>query len=456
MPHKTPKIAIVGRTNVGKSTLFNKLIEEQKSLVSAIAGTTRDRFEGDCIWRGRVIKLIDTGGLNIDAKDEMDQNIYEQAFKAIEEADLVMFVVDLQAGLQQEDRDLADQIQKLNKPTVVVGNKADNGQVKQNAHNKEWYSWSLGAPLPVSAKHGRGSGDLLDAIYHLLDEEKIPVAEIQDLATIRVTVLGKPNAGKSSLLNALIGEDRFIASSMEHTTREPNDVHISVNDHDYLFVDTAGVRKLAKVRSGKSKLEKAGVSKTMISLKRSDVTLFVLDISKEIQTQDRVIAGKIAEAGTSAIIIANKWDLIPDKDPNTINAYEEYIRRHLPMLKYAPIVFTSAITKKRVPGLFEVIDKVFQSRFTQLSEEETKGFISWAIKKHKPSRGKGIAHPHIMSFRQSAVNPPLFDLKIRHVRKDVLAESYLRFLANLMRQQYDFEGTPIRIRVLTKKKSHTT
>ena len=451
-----PKVVIVGRTNVGKSTLFNKLIEKQKSLVSSIPGTTRDRYEGDCIWRGEVIRLIDTGGLDVDRSDEIEANIELQAQVAIDEADAILFVVDLQAGLQPEDRVLAERLQKAKKPILVAGNKADNREMRTYVDNKEWYKWSLGRPIPVSASRGIGSGDLLDEIFHKLEENGTPAASINDIIVTRVTVVGRPNVGKSSLLNAMLGHQRFIAADQEHTTREPNDTLVTIDGQNYLLVDTAGIRKRAKVRGSKSKLEKSGVSRTIRAINRSDVALFVIDVTKEIHAQDKHLAGNLSEAGTSTVIIANKWDKIPDKDPNTINAYEEYIRAHLPMLSYAPIVFTSAVTGKRVQGMFDVIDKVFKSRFTQLDDEETKSFISRAIKKHKPSRGKGIAHPQIMSFKQSAINPPLFDLKIRHIRKDVLAASYLKFLQNLLRKYYDFEGTPIRIRVVTKKKSHTT
>jgi GTPase len=457
MSHPTPpKVVIVGRTNVGKSTLFNKLIEEQKSLVSNIPGTTRDRYEGDCIWRGRVIRLVDTGGLDVDYSDEIEENIALQARMAMKEADLILFLVDLQAGMQKEDRELAQEFMESKTPVLLVGNKADNVRLRANAQSKEWHKWPLGMPMAISSKTGVGTGDLLDSIFEKLHEENCPPADISDIATTRVTVIGRPNVGKSSLLNATIGEHRFIASNIEHTTREPNDTLVNFEGKDYLFVDTAGVRKLARVHAGKSKLENTGVERTLRAARRSDVVLFVIDITKKIASQDKHLAGKIEEAGASAVIVANKWDLIPDKDPSTINKYEKYIRAHLPMLSFAPIVFTSAETGKRVQVLFDVIDKVFKSRFTQLSLEETKQFISKAIMKHKPSRGKGVAHPHIQSFKQLYVNPPKFALSIRHVRKDVLATSYLRFLKNRLREEYDFEGTPIRIVVRTKKKSHTT
>ena len=351
-----PKVAIVGRTNVGKSSLFNKLIEEQKTLVSAIPGTTRDIFEADCIWRGRVIRLIDTGGLDRGAKNEIDIEIGKQARKIMKEADVLLFIVDAQTGLQEEDRVLEKELRKTNKPIIVAANKADNRLMRTAINEKQWHSWSFQAPLAISAKRGTGTGDLLDLVYEKLDEINCPAISILDVHATQVSVIGRPNVGKSSLLNAAIGESRFIASSIEHTTREPNDTRITVDGRDYILVDTAGIRKMARVNKGGSKLEKEGIERTEQAMKRSDVCLLVLDISEPIHTQDKHLAGDLEKSGASVIIIANKWDLIPDKDSVTINKYEHYIRAHLPMLDWAPILFTSAQTGKRVQNLFEIID----------------------------------------------------------------------------------------------------
>ncbi|MFH1631877.1 MAG: ribosome biogenesis GTPase Der [bacterium] len=448
-----PKIAIIGRTNVGKSTLFNRLIESNKSLISDIPGTTRDRFEADCIWRGRVVRLIDTGGLDVKAVDEIERDVTLQARAAIKEADLVIFVVDAKAGLQKEDHELAKELIGAKKPVIVAANKADNARIRSQLNEKEWSKWPLSAPLPVSAKQGVGAGDLLDEVYNELEKIGLAPAEITDVAVMRVAVVGRPNVGKSSLLNSVLGEHRFITSAEAHTTREPNDTLMSINGQQYLFIDTAGVRKMARVNAGKSKLEKTGVDKTLRVVKRADVALFVLDISKKISTQDKHLGGMLNDVGASTVIIANKWDLIPDKDPGTINEYEKYIRAMLPMLDYAPILFTSALTGQRVQTLFDVIDKVYQSRFTQIDRNEAREFISRSIVKHKPSRGRGVAHPKIRYFEQTSVNPPTFNLGVKQERKDVLADSYLRFLENQLRKHYDFEGTPIRIIVKARQKA---
>lgn len=451
-----PKIVIVGRTNVGKSSLFNRFVEEQKSLVSEVAGTTRDRFEADCIWRGLVTRFVDTGGLDVDMADEIESNIAEQATQAIEQADIVLFVVDIQAGIQVEDLELARKFQEADVPVITVANKADNQNYMAKLHEKEWSTWPHKDLIAVSAFKSLGVGDLLDKIYDKLEEiEKAPLP-VREITSLKVATVGRPNVGKSSLLNAMLGEHRFIEADQDHTTREPNDTHITYGGRDYTLIDTAGIRKLARVNAGKSKLEQTGVERSIRAMKRSDVILFVVDVTKKITHQDKFLAGKIAEAKASAVIIPNKWDLIEDKDPNTINKFEEYLRYTLPMLDYAPIVFTSAKTGKRVQMLFDVIDKVYQSRFTQLNGQETHEFISRAIMKHKPSRGKGVAHPTITKFKQIGVNPPLFELTIKQKRTDSLNESYLRFLENQLRGQFDFTGTPIRIRTQARRKKHTT
>lgn len=450
-----PKVVIIGRTNVGKSTLFNRLIEKQKSLVSDIPGTTRDRFEGDCIWRGQVIRLVDTGGLDVDQSNIVDKNAVEQTKHAIKEADVILFVVDLKSGMQKEDRDLAKLVSRAKAPVIVAGNKADTKTVRAKADDAEWFRWEFGSPNPISSTRGVGTGDLLDLIYEKLAEIEKPAADIEDVSNIRVAVLGRPNIGKSSLLNAVIGHHRFITSDEDHTTREPNDSLLEVDGHSYLFIDTAGVRKMARIHAGKSQLESAGVRRSIHAVERAHVVLFVIDISKSIHSQDKHLGGLLADTKASVIIVANKWDLIPDKDPNTINKYQEYIRAHLPMLDFAPIVFTAANTGKRVQGIFDVIDTVYKNRFTELDHRETHKFISRAIKRHLPSRGKGAAHPRVTSFLQVRVDPPTFRLGIKQEHKQSLNDSYLRFLENLMRKHYPLEGTPMRIFVSTREHRRT-
>jgi GTPase len=451
-----PKIALIGRTNVGKSSLFNRMVEEQKSLVSDIAGTTRDRFEADCVWRAEVMRLIDTGGLNVDRVDEVERNIIEQATIAIEQADLIFFVVDMSVGPTADDREIAKILFAKKKPVLVVGNKADTAGLRKKADSDEWKNWALPRPLTVSARQGTGVGDILDAAREQLIAIGKPPCNVQDVATMRVAVLGEPNVGKSTLLNALLGEKRFITANAAHTTREPNDASLNRDGKQYLFIDTAGIRKASSIRNSGTRLEAQGVERTLLILERTDVALFVLDVKKGITSQDKHLAGVLADAGVSVIIVLNKWDLVENKTTTTINEVEKYIRGLLPQLKYAPVAIASALTGQHTNKLFDLINNTFQSRFTQLSDVETKAFISQAITKHRPSRGKGVKHPRIIKFVQSSVNPPTFLLAVNLSRKDSLADSYLRFLENLLRDRYSFVGTPIRMRVAASRKSHTT
>ncbi len=456
MEQKPPSVVIAGRTNVGKSTLFNRLIESQKSLVSPIAGTTRDRFEADCIWRGKLIRLIDTGGIEEKNASQIEKETAKQTQTAIKDADLVLFVVDAQSGVQTEDRALAKQLLKSKTPVIVTANKADNEFIRQAMHGENWNKWPLGTPEPISAIKGTGTGDILDQVFTKLEESGTPAIDIKDFTSIRVSVIGRPNVGKSSLLNAALKEHRFIAQDKEHTTREPNDTRLTIDGQNYTLVDTAGVRKLARVNAGKSKLEQSGVERTIRAMKKSDVSLLVLDVTKKVTHQDKHLAGRIANSQSCAIIVANKWDLIPNKEPNTIDEYEDYIRYHFPMLKYAPIVFTTAVTGQRVNALFDAIDHVYQNRFRQLSSAEATRFIKQAVTKHKPTKGKGQARPNVRRFIQTHVNPPTFHIFIKQYRKEAIAESYLRYIENLLRKRFDFAGVPISIKVRTRTKKHTT
>ncbi|MEK7183323.1 MAG: ribosome biogenesis GTPase Der [Patescibacteria group bacterium] len=451
-----PKAVLIGRSNVGKSSLFNKLVEEQKSLVSHIAGTTRDRFEADCVWRGKIIRVVDTGGLDVDQSNEIEKNVVEQANIAITQADIILFLVDVNVGPLADDLDIARKLLKSGKPVIAVGNKADNGELRRRAESDEWKSWPLNRPFAISAKQGVGVGDLLDEVTNVLTKVGKPPADVTEILPMRICVLGEPNVGKSTLLNAVLGQKRFITAPVPHTTREPNDALFEHEGQTYQFIDTAGVRKQASRRKSGTLLEKIGVDKTLDTVSRADVALFVLDMTKEISTQERHLAGVLQDSKVSVIIIANKWDLVPNKTTTTVNDYEAIIRGFMPQLKYAPILFTSALTGQRAQDIFKLISTVFQSRFTQLSTDEARQFMSKAIVRHKPTRGKGVKSPKITSFYQSHINPPIFTLAVNLSRTDSLATAYVRFLENILREQYDFTGTPIRIKIEVERKSHTT
>jgi len=442
-----PIVALVGRTNVGKSTLFNRLLERSATLVSDEPGTTRDRKEGECIWRGNMIKIVDTGGLDKDMTDEIERNVVKQAEKAIVQADLILFVVDLDIGPLPQDRVLAAKLAKTKKPVLVVGNKAETPVLLSSVHNKEWRLAGLPVPLAVSAVRGTGTGDLLDAIFEELAKAGKPPKEMTAVNAVRVAVIGKPNVGKSSLLNAILGEERFIASPIAHTTREPNDVLVETPDgREYILIDTAGIRKSAKVRKTGG-LEAAGVSRTKRVLDSTDVALFVVDVSEPIGAQDRILAGLLQSARVGVIVVANKWDLIKSKSPSTITEFRKAFVAEFPFFTWAPVTFVSALTGQRVPDLFAMVDKVQARRHTELPPEELEAFWRSAVKYHLPTKAKGPQPPKVLGMMQIATEPPTFQLTVKVKRTDALAPSWLRYLENRMRERFDLEGTPISIQV---------
>jgi len=442
-----PTVALVGRTNVGKSTLFNRLLEKQKALISDIAGTTRDRNEGDCLWRGQIIRLIDTGGLDVNLADVIERDIQKQAELAIEQADLLLFVVDLKSGAMPQERDLAKKFAASGRPVIVVGNKAEKRIEQLSVHEKQWQFPGLPEPIAVSATRGTGLGDLLDKIYEELETIGKPPVDPQEQVGTKVAVIGKPNVGKSTLLNAIIGEDRFITSPIAHTTREPNDTLIKHRDKQYIFIDTAGMRKKGKVRKSGG-LEAAAVKRNEWVVRYADVTVLVVDATEPIGTQEKTLAGFLKNSGSAVIVVVNKWDLVEDKKTNTMNEYRDYVAASLPFLKWAPVLFVSALTKQRVKTLFDQIDAVAERRSVELTPNALGEFLQKAQRKHKPSLGKGPRAPKLLGLKQVSTAPPTFDLVIKSRRADTLHPSYVRFLENRLREEFGLMGTPIRIRIV--------
>ena len=444
MPKALPKVAIIGRANVGKSTLFNRLIEQDKALVSSISGTTRDRNVGIVSWRGKKFELTDTGGLDIDEKipEPISQGIVKQAQQAMIDADLVLFVIDLIDGATPVDRDLAKKLIAggFKEKTIFVGNKAETAKLKK--YDGSIYRLGLGEPMAISASSGSGTGDLLDEILEKLPNKKLKSGEA-DIAKpdIKIALLGRPNVGKSSLLNSILGEDRVIVSDIAHTTREAHDTEFSYKDKKFLIIDTAGIRRKSKIERGT--LEKRSVGKSLDALDDCDVAVLITECNKKIDAQDKKITQAILESGKSVIIAANKWDLIGDKETNTIKDYENFYRKSFPYLWWAPLIFISAKENLRTHKLLNLAIEIKAAREIKIADSQLDKFLKQKIKQHKPSRGKGLKNPYIYEITQSSTNPPRFVIYVND--PTVLHFSYIRFLQNNLREKFKIIGTPIQV-----------
>lgn len=439
------KIAIVGRVNVGKSTLFNRLISDQKAITSHVAGTTRDRNYAICSWKDMDFSLIDTGGLERQSNDDIDEQIIEQAQIAIQEADLLLFVVDTKTGIMPADLELAKNFKKIKKPIILVANKTDNNRIRQ--YLPDFYKLNLGQPWPVSAINGVGTGDLLDEVViglKKIKNKKRSKETPTDEKSVRVAVVGKPNVGKSSIINAILGEKRVIVSAIAHTTRDSQDIEFIFEGQKIIFVDTAGMRRHSK-KSADS-FEKQSVDQSIESIQKADIAILVTDVSEKLSWQDKHLIDEANAAGVGLIILANKWDLIPDKTTDTSNDFEMYYKRFFPFIRWAPIIFSSATKKMRIKKILDTIISIYKEKNKIIPENTLDKLLKSIVKRHKPSRGKGIKHPYIYSLKQLRTNPPIFAIKIDF--KSSLHASYLRFIENNLRYKFGFEGTPIHIRVV--------
>lgn len=446
MKNKIPTVVLVGRTNVGKSSLFNKMLEKPKALVSDTPGTTRDRNEGDCLWRGKIVRIIDTGGLDVNYADEIEKNIVKQADLALKRADLILFVIDLKDEVLPQDIELGKKLSQQKTPVIVVGNKAERDYERLSVENPEWQFSNLPKPIPVSAVRGTGVGDLLDAVYTILEERNRPPIEPTRIECPKIAVIGKPNVGKSTLLNSILGEERFITSSIAHTTREPNDTLIERDGKQYIFIDTAGMRKRGKVKKAGG-LEAAAVKRNQTVVKLADITILVVDASEPIGTQEKILAGFLKDSGSGVIVVVNKWDLVADKKTNTMNQYREYIAASIPFLQWAPVLFVSALTKQRVQNVFELIDEVQKHRTKTIPHDDLEDLLKTCVQRRSPMKGKGSSAPKILALKQIGTKPPTFELVIKAKRADALSTSYVRFISNRLHEQFGLRGTPIRIHV---------
>lgn len=455
-----PTVALIGRVNVGKSSLFNKIIEHQLAIVSDIPGTTRTRNVAIASWRGKEFRLVDTGGLTFTEDVELEDDIVNQTKLAIKEADVILFVVDIQLGLLPQEQQIAKLLKQEagKKPTILVANKADTFASSQSVHDREWKKLLLGAPFPVSAANGMNIGDLLDLVYKELGKIKKSPKTLKPVEPIKVAVMGRPNVGKSSLFNKLIGEERVIVSPIAHTTREPHDTLVEVEfppeegkkkatKEHILFIDTAGIRRKTKV-SGE--LERAGIGKSIGTISRADIVLLVIDATEPITDQDQQLGGLLREHTKSVVIVVNKWDQSDDNSDKFRNETKQKVHSYFPHLDFAPIVFVSAKTGYRVHQIFDLLKDAWTGRHTELDEKTLGDFIYRAQKRHKPSLGKGVRHPKLMGFKQLRTNPPMFELFIKH--NTSIHISYVQFLENRLRTEFGFFGTPIIIKLTKMKK----
>lgn len=428
-----PIVAVVGRPNVGKSTLFNRLVQKRIAIIEDIPGITRDRIYADAEWSGREFTLVDTGGIQEGEEGTIEYQVRRQAEIAMREADLILFVVDARDGLTSTDREVADLLRRVGKSTLLVANKADNLRLGEQSF--DFFELGLGQPLAISSIHGMGTGDLLDEIIDRLpvSEEK---GEEEDL--IKVAVIGRPNVGKSSLVNSILGEERLVVSDVAGTTRDAIDVLVRSEDDKYLFIDTAGMRRRGKIDKP---VEKYSVIRALRAVDRSDVVLMLIDSTDGVTEQDQKIAGYANEAGKACVIVVNKWDLI-EKDDKTMQRFTEEVRRELIFLDYAPVAFVSAKTRSRVHRLIPLIKQVAASRARRIPTGALNDLISETVALTPPPADKG-KRLKILYVTQPSAKPPLFVFFVNE--PELVHFSYRRHLENKIREAYGFEGTPIRL-----------
>jgi GTP-binding protein len=426
-------VAVVGRPNVGKSTLFNKLTGKRISIVEDTPGVTRDRIYGECEWRGVVFDLIDTGGIEPSAEDVILANMRAQALIAIESADVIIFMTDVRTGVTAADAEIASMIKKAGKNVVLCVNKVDSvGSVPPEVY--EFYSLGLGDPYPVSSVHGSGTGDMLDAVFEYFPTLE---GESDEDDMIKVALIGKPNVGKSSLINRLLGENRLIVSDIAGTTRDAVDTPFTWNEKEYVLIDTAGIRRQNKVRED---VERYSVLRAISAVERCDVALLMLDAQEGVTEQDKRICGIAHEEGKGIVICVNKWDLV-EKETNTMRDYERMIRNELIFATYAPVIFISVLDNLRVWKVMETADYVSNMRSMRVPTGQLNSLIADAVMMKPTPSDKG-KHLKIYYATQVGVRPPLFSFQVND--RDLFHFSYARYIENKIRESYGFEGTSIK------------
>ncbi|XWX05408.1 ribosome biogenesis GTPase Der [Aggregatilineales bacterium SYSU G02658] len=446
---RKPIVALVGRPNVGKSSLFNRIVGERMAVIHDMPGTTRDRLQAIGNWNGVNFHIVDTGGIEVyqpkgvrdtaplaeGSIDFVDQ-IKSQAMQAVQEADAIIFVVDGQQGVTAADETIAEELRPTNKPIFIAANKIDEERKIPDAF--EFYGLGLGEVIAVSAIHGLGVGDLLDevvaAVRHIADDTD----DEDDDEHLKIAIVGRPNAGKSTLLNRLTGEERMIVSPIAGTTRDAIDTDITWHGERITLIDTAGIRRRGRIEPG---VEKFSVVRAMQAIERAHVAILVIDAEQGVTEQDEHIAGYVIEEFKSIVIAINKWDAV-EKDSYTMNQFIATVRERLHFIPYAPIIFFSALTGQRIHTVLETAHRVYQARFARIATSELNQIVRNAVEKHAPPT-KGIKRLKIFYATQVRTDPPIF---LMHVNdKSIVHFSYERYLENQIRAQYPFEGTPIRI-----------
>ena len=458
-----PLVAIVGRPNVGKSTFFNRMLGERVAIVEELPGTTRDRLYGDTDWNGREFTLIDTGGLEFGSgipvghvglngqPGDIMKNVRSQAELAIEEADVIVFMVDARSGITAADEEVADLLRRTQKPVILAANKADNAARRQDA--VEFYSLGLSEPVTISSIQGTGTGDLLDVIVEALPPEDEEAEDVEDEDVVRVAIIGRPNVGKSSLLNAVLGFERSIVSEVPGTTRDAIDTEIEFKDRKLILIDTAGIRRRGKVGPG---VEKFSVLRSTRAIERCDVALLLIDSSEGLAAQDTHIAGEIQDQAKGVVVVVNKWDLAqaqrraeregqfphPDDEIESAEAYRRIIAEGLKFIPYAPIVFASAKTGYHVQGLLETVLNVAEMRYMRVPTSRLNELVQEAVRRHNPpvTNNKALK---IYYVTQTRVNPPTFVFFVNDPQ--AVHFSYERYLENRLREAFGFKGTAIRL-----------
>lgn len=453
---RKPVVALVGRPNVGKSSLFNRLVGERVAVTHDIPGTTRDRIMGESDWNGITFRVIDTGGIEVyqpkgvrdesplaEGSKDFIEEIRTQALIAIEDADVIVMVVDNKHGITGADETIAQILRQSHKPVVIAANKADVREHQQDSF--EFYGLGLGQVMPISSIHGLGVGDMLDVVVDELDDIMKGFPDDEEDDHMKIAIVGRPNAGKSTLLNKLIGEERSIVSEVAGTTRDAIDTTIQWHGEPVTIIDTAGMRRRGKIDPG---VERYSVIRAFSAIERCDVAILLIDGELGVTEQDEHIAGYVLDEFKSIIIAVNKWDTI-EKDAFTMNEFTAQVRDRLHFIPYAPIIFISALTGQRIHTVLDTVYRVWQNRFARLATSDVNAIVREAVEKHAPST-KGNKRLKIFYATQVRTDPPLFVMHINEKR--LLHFSYERYLENQIRKAFPFEGTPIRISFRERKR----